>query len=355
MANDKIKETGKQIKTHFDSVKADPESCPKCSKPAQFQMVDKKTNEMKDLSKVKNPDVWCTLCSWCGPRCMVNIFILVMFLPGIFATKYTCFVYVCGIICLCLVLTLTIMVIKICMPNIVEVNTPSMRRIILEVVQMKKDDKSKENALKGMDEKAAFMIKKGCGWFVMLLKGVFCCQICRPSRIFTLGKVLISMIFTEIFMSVSIWMYITGRFMLGAVTWRLFSVVGWVEELMISLALKGRMNFFDYSVFAGAVGGDAGAEGPDGEAPDCCLVACCPCCKDCCPPPCCACGCCSFCCDFCQPFCCTFCELALDLFGDCLSVILLLGKALEYTDRLMKAHGEAGGPKANAVGNASQV
>jgi len=230
-----------------------------------------------------------------------------------------------------------------------------MRETFLNVIDMKRADAQEFDKAEraGKSVAAEKVLTRAWKYFTTLFVGFFCCRFFRPSVVFTFAKVLIAMLFTEMGMVVSAYLYAVARFACGTGSWTLGSLTGWVQEFLNSLALKKRVIQMKYPQWGQHGQGDENETGEvDVEVKGCfdpCIscVCKCPLCKIC---PCEM--CCETCCAISCPLCCAFCDVSLEIFGELFSAIFLVGKALYYTDRMiLKGRRESNVEGGSAVEN----
>lgn len=315
-----------------------------CQAPVQMKM------DGKAIPAPMQPDITCTCLSICCCwRAAAVGFVFMIAAPGMLAAKYGLGMFAAGTICFCLCISFFLRLVAFCFPKLFNMNTPSMRTIFVNVVDMKRVDAMEVlEAGEGITDKPCMKLNQVGRQLLALLQGFCCCEFFRPSRVFTFAKILIAMLFTEIGMVVSAYFYMVGRFACGSSTWTLGSFLGWIREYLNSLSLKSRVVQMKYDAW----GWDkAGKASPQKEgAPNCgaqCIEVCCtlPCCK--------LCGCdfcCTFCCDICGPLCCGFCDLGMEIFGELASAVLLVGKALYYTKRIFDPNQANNGGNGETVG-----
>jgi hypothetical protein len=327
------KDSAKKMQEHMAGLK-DAAACPPCSAPLQFTMKDSAQQD-QPLPLRKNPDVWCTVLSWCGPRLGVAAWVMGMYIPGILASKYCTFGYMVACICWCIVYVVFIAFLKLigCCKSI-KTPSPGLKKVVVKILQYKCEDKAKERQeVAGGKGRPEIMFRRGCDYAKNLIIGIACLQFLRPRVVFTYAKTLFAMIFTEIFMAISIWFYFAARFLTGTATWRLCSFFGWVEELLVCQNIRNRLTFGLYPQF---LSGNGKGDGEDKDKPSLPVGCCSGCeCGNC---GCSACGCdaCSIMCSLCGPLCCTLCELSMDILGDVMSALLIFGKAYQYAVRQVR-------------------
>jgi len=328
------KEAGlKNLHKYINGPQEKPNNKLACGGPIQMMM-----EAGKPIEAFKNPDIVCNLCSiLCCWRGMAVMFFVSISVPSMLAAKYGLGMFAVATISFCLCISLLARILAICCPKCFNMNTPSLRNTFLNVVDMKRVDITAlgEAQKKGKTEKIKLQIWMAWTYFVAILKGFCCCQFFRPSVIFTFGKTLIVMLFTEMGMVVSAYLYFVARFAFGSGCWTLCSMSAWVREFMNSSALKKRIVTLQYPEWGYVAGEDKKAGGEvELEPPSCCGVKCTGCCPSC--------GCrCDLCCDvLCNigcPLCCEMCNVGIDLGGEFFSAILLVGKALYFTQRMVVA------------------
>jgi hypothetical protein len=326
-------ESGKQIKNYFEEAKKKPSNAIECAKPVQMKMPEKGDKPERKLPLYKNPDFVCTAASFiCCWRLGLTAGLMLSLLPLMLAAKYGLGVFAMGTICFCLTVTAFAALVRCCKPDWFSLESPDMRHVFLSVVDMKVKDKQmmKEAEAKGTCALAQHVVGLVCHYASSLLKGFLCCQFFRPSIIFVFGKTLFAMVFTDIAMVVSAYIYAAVRFTCGSLCWTSCSLMAWTRAFMNDVALKDRILTFRYPAWIGeGTGEDVESQNPEGCG---CFGACV---NFICGLPCCSICDCKLCCSIMCPLFCTMFSVWLQGVAEGFSALLLVGKALIYTNRIM--------------------
>jgi hypothetical protein len=258
--------------------------------------------------------------------------------PAMLAGKYGLGMFIVGTVCFVFVMITFAYCIRCCFPKCFVMKTPEMNKVAMNVIDMKMIDNKDFEAATNEGPGAVFSFVMGTlsSYVWSTLVGILCCQMFRPSVIFTFAKVLVVMLFTEIGMVVSAWAYIVPRFLCASVSWTLCSTTGWVREYFNTMAIKKRilqMRYpdFGWETFTGKAGHDDIEKPSIGEQCAECSLKCLPCCKCCtfCD------ACCDVCCDVGCDLTCDFCAVGCEMFTEVFSALLVVGKALVYTRRML--------------------
>merc|ERR1719265_493498 len=231
----------KDIKTYINGPKEHPNNAVPCAAPVQLTM----NQEKGPLPVHKNPDTVCNCitCCCCCARPGAVWFFMSFSLPTVIMAKYGLGNFAVMTITFCLGVSLLMRLLAICFPKCFEMNTPSLRDTFMNVIDIKRKDnmKMQEVSKQGMVAKAKYYFWKGFQYTKSMFLGFCCCRFFRPSVIFTFAKVLIAMMFTEVLMVVSAYLYFVARFLCGSLTWTLCSLSAWVREFNNSNAIKSRI------------------------------------------------------------------------------------------------------------------
>lgn len=247
------KKTGVAVAKRFRDLNANPPTSPNCAAPVQFEMTDH-CGVNHDIPIVKNPDVCMTILTWCGPRCGAAAWISVMFIPGILASKGFTLQMLVLAVSMILFYVIFIIILSCCCPCL-KFSAPPLRKVVSDVIMLKVEDKLEEKRVTGgvgcvgKLRKLKLMMRRSCKYTWAIIKSLVFCQFLNPKYAMTFSKTIFTMIFTEIFMAVSIWFYFAFRFISGSFTWSVFSMFSWVEELITNGAIRARLTFWDYPVF----------------------------------------------------------------------------------------------------------
>jgi len=334
-------EAKNDLKSYINGPKEIPNNALPCAAPVQIKMSDEKPN----IGMHKNPDAVCNCCClWLRPAALA--FLITFSLPTILAAKYGLGWIAVATITFCLFISLFARVLAICFPKCFTTITPPLKDTFMNVIDIKRLDliEVDEAGKKGLGAKAGLYAQKGWAYIKAMFLGFFCCRFFRPSVIFTFAKVLIVMVYTEVLMVVSAYFYFLFRFSLGSMTWTLCSLTAWVREFMNSNAIKARVVNMKYPAWQEVTKAGAGVEGkPEIEAPDveCCGIKCGECFFSCCKVlPCCKCcdwDLCGLVCEISCPLLCEMFSVLLDTFMELFSAIILVGKALYFTELIVVA------------------
>jgi len=320
------------LHNYFVGARQNPDNGIYCAAPMQVTMPGGSSTLQ---FSPKNPDCFCNLCSilccWRGGAVM---YFMAMAIPSVLAAKYGLGLLAMGSIFGCLLIAVVARCCAFlpCCKKCFNMKTPSLRESFLNVIDMKRSDAYEADAAgkKGFQDKISWNCTQVGKYCEAICGGIFCCRFCMPTTIFTFAKVLFAMMFTEVGMVVSAYLYSVGRFMCGSGCWTMGSLVSWVREFLVSMALKKRIIQMKYPEWG--YNKDKGKE--EEKRPDNCFDSCI---AGCCGLPCCQMCQCELCCEICCPLFCELCDMTLDIFGEFMSALLLTGKALFYTDRLFLA------------------
>eukprot|EP00929_Paragymnodinium_shiwhaense_P094307 TRINITY_DN547_c0_g1_i4.p1 TRINITY_DN547_c0_g1~~TRINITY_DN547_c0_g1_i4.p1 ORF type:complete len:499 (+),score=92.62 TRINITY_DN547_c0_g1_i4:191-1687(+) len=319
---------------------------------------EKKWKNFNTADKVLSVLVWT-----CGVRIVFPVVAVWTTAPTIMAAKYGLAQLTTGMVCALLSFTGFLYIVKKCCPDTCQysLKTPAWREAVLNVIDMKAEDVLEKERLGKIDgiagklARAEYELKTAGMYLWFILKGFLCCQFCMPSKIFLLGKVLVVMLFTEVGMPVSAWLYAGTRFVAASLTWTMCSFSAWLSEFHNALGMKERIMLMRYPAWGFKRNDEVeGIEKPKIEKPtpqccgmDCsCLASCencCSCqkCMACCP------------CDFCQmscemlcPMMCEMFTIFFDMFGDLVSALAIVGKAWWFVERMVKSDTTSGAPDA---------
>merc|ERR1719491_1698757 len=102
------------------------------------------------------------------------------FLPGILGAKYAAFGYTCFLIVMFCMLGVTMLIVSLlCKQN--NKDRPTLRRTLLNVVEMKTIDEQKKKEAKKIEDKIRHFFTTSLKYVTTILGGIFCLRIFKVS------------------------------------------------------------------------------------------------------------------------------------------------------------------------------